>query len=102
LFDKRHFLWWWQRRTRGFDDRDTWSLDYTIAKFAAPRLRLFAQKTFSFPVGMTIEEWQAKIEGMAAALQWLVDNDGCTISDGFDEHKQGFEDFGEYFLHLWW
>lgn len=28
----------WQRCTRGWSDRDLWSLDYTIAKFALPRL----------------------------------------------------------------
>jgi hypothetical protein len=29
----------YQRCTRGWSDRDLWSLDYTIAKFALPRLK---------------------------------------------------------------
>lgn len=35
----RELSFWWQRRTRGFDDSDLWSLDYTMCKFMAPRLR---------------------------------------------------------------
>lgn len=31
----------YQRLTRGFDYRELWNLDYTIAKFVAPRLRHF-------------------------------------------------------------
>ena len=26
-------VFWWQRRTRGFDGSDLWSLDHTILKF---------------------------------------------------------------------
>ena len=36
---KRAIKHWWQRRTRGWDDSDTYSLDITIAKFALPRFK---------------------------------------------------------------
>lgn len=33
-----------QRRKRGFDDSELWSLDYTILEFILPRLRRFREK----------------------------------------------------------
>ncbi len=38
-----HLLWWWQRRTRGFDDRVTWSLDISLADWMLPRLKRFKE-----------------------------------------------------------
>lgn len=34
----KHF---WQRRVRGFDDADLWSLDIPVAEFVLPRLKAF-------------------------------------------------------------
>ena len=39
----RNLKYFWQRRTRGWDDSDLYSLDYTIAKFVLPRLKVFAE-----------------------------------------------------------
>lgn len=33
--------WWWQRRIQGFDDRELWSLDITLANYIVPRLQAF-------------------------------------------------------------
>lgn len=38
---RRHLRWWWQRRTRGFDDRTLWNLDTELYRWFAPRLRAF-------------------------------------------------------------
>lgn len=38
---KRHLRWWWQRRTRGFDERILWNLDTELYRWLAPRLRAF-------------------------------------------------------------
>jgi len=40
---KRRLKWFWQKRTRGFDDRELWSLEYTIAKYILPRLIAFKE-----------------------------------------------------------
>lgn len=37
----RRLRWFIQRRRRGFDDRELWGLDFTIAKFILPRLKAF-------------------------------------------------------------
>lgn len=44
---KRHLRWWWQRRTRGFDERTLWNLDFELYRWLAPRLRAF----YEFQVG---------------------------------------------------
>ena len=37
------FYWrtWWDRRTKGFDESETWSLDYSLSKLIAPRIEMF-------------------------------------------------------------
>lgn len=42
-FTKNFWKRWWDRRTLGFDDSELWSLDYTIAKFIAPRLKKYME-----------------------------------------------------------
>ena len=37
----RHLRWFWQRRIRGFDDRELWSLDISLAEYIVPRLKAF-------------------------------------------------------------
>lgn len=60
LMGKTHDLWcrfvkgpitfWIQRRTRGFDDSELWSLDCTIMKFALPRLKVLREMSRSCPI----------------------------------------------------
>lgn len=42
----------WQRCTRGWSDRDLWSLDYTIAKFSLPRLIELKKQMHGIPTVM--------------------------------------------------
>ena len=39
------FYWrtWWDRRTKGFDETETWSLDYSLSKLIAPRIEMFTK-----------------------------------------------------------
>ncbi|MFW6219837.1 MAG: hypothetical protein ACOCZ5_01355 [bacterium] len=47
--------WWyrikrfWVFISRGFDPKDTWSLDYSIARYVLPRLRYFKEKNTGRP-----------------------------------------------------
>lgn len=40
---KRTIKFFWQRRTRGFDDSVVWNLDNRISEFILPRLKLFRE-----------------------------------------------------------
>lgn len=70
--DKRHLKWWWQRRTRGFDDRDLWSFDVTIAEFILPRMKRFRNHHMGHPSRYTDKQWNKImdqiIEGFELAL----------------------------------
>ena len=43
IFRGRRLRWFIQRRKRGFDDRELWGLDHTIAKFIYPRIKAFRE-----------------------------------------------------------
>lgn len=60
-----------QRIIRGFDDRDTWDLDITVAKFMYPRLKRFkkVKNTYHSLEGCCIEEWDKKKE-LEAIKAW--------------------------------
>lgn len=114
----------------GFDYRDTWNLDYKIAKYILPRLKYFrnnlhsvpprkdkkAKMTKSGPTCLSIKEWQAVIDKMIFSFQFIVDEsglndkyfdkDGCNFNKelynkDYKKYKQGMKSFMDYFDHLW-
>ena len=91
--------WWWQRRTRGFDDRDLWSLDYAIIKFIHPRLKFFRNGNYGGTPGhltevdedgmrraLTDQEWEGILDEMLEGFQLVIDQD-CYPLHG-DDHKK--------------
>jgi len=77
---KRQIKFFFQRRKRGFDDSELWSLDNTIMNMVLPRLKAFRNlPPAGFPVDMyTPEEMEAadrgeELEGMTdrAYQRWL-------------------------------
>ena len=106
---KRYWRHWWQRRVRGWDDSDTWSLDWTMAKFILPRLKLFKKVNNGHPGNLTEESWDEMIDKMIFAMQLLADGRWDYDSDDieksradWDKVQEGLNLFGEYFQHLWW
>lgn len=49
IYVKRPIQFFVQRRTRGWDDRDIWSLDYTFAKWVVPRLKRLKDEKHGVP-----------------------------------------------------
>ena len=45
---KRSIRFWWQRRTRGWDNSETWAIDYSFYKWITPRLKEF-RNFYSYP-----------------------------------------------------
>ena len=100
---KRSFKFWWQRRTRGWDDSDTWALDGIIAKFVLPRLRRFKEINFGYPNIFTEESWDEAIDDMIYALEICERELVGVVDDAdFDRVERGLELFGKYFRALWW
>jgi len=106
--DPRRFNWYRQRKKRGFDDRELWSLDHTIAKFTLPRLIAFKEGRFGYPGNLTEEKWDNILDQIIWSMQAIIDEWEGGLEDIRDirthEKKinKGINLFGKYFRHLWW
>lgn len=56
IFTKFFWRTFWDRRTKGFDETCTWSLDYHLAKLIVPRLDMFLEVGADFGFPMKLEE----------------------------------------------
>lgn len=85
--------------------RDTWNLDYAIAKFVLPRLKRFKDVTNGYPVTLScIEEWYEVLDRMIVAFEIIVKG-GAGFFYSKDEKKiinEGLDLFRKYYFELWW
>lgn len=108
---KREWKFWWQRRTRGWSDDETWNLYIEVARFTLPRLKRFREITIAHPVSLKAKEWDTILGKMEFAFQSLLDEeDGVrpeneTEGQSRSRHQrvqEGLKLFGRYFQGLWW
>jgi len=93
-----------QRLERGFDDTETWDLDYVFAKFMLPRLKRLMK------VSNEIVDWSEDIEDikkLEKALELIIlemeSDDVCLLTkEQNDEVKEGLEVLPKLFRKLWW
>ena len=82
--------------------QDTWSLDYYIAKFTLPRLKLFKKVERGYPCDLkSIDEWHDILDKMIASFEILATDEWNTQ----DEQKivdEGLDLFRKYYQDLWW
>ena len=95
-----------QRRTRGFDDSELWSLDSTIAAFILPRLRRFKEIAHGHPGQITPEEWDGILDKMILAFERVAGQFelGATRDQErqySEEIEEGMKLFAEWFSSLW-
>ena len=98
--DKREKDFIKQRIERGFDDSETWALNYTIARFIIPRLERYieiAPKTII--VGQMKE-----IKSFLDAMKLVARDKGAIILTSEEQEKleNGLRNFHKIFLGLWW
>lgn len=111
----------WQRLTRGWDDSDMWSLDCSLAKLIAPRLRRFRDLDGGVFGGIPASYCDTGSDGMpvateAARNRYRADLDKMIAAFEFaaskerwDEHRpevyarhdEGIKLFAEHFWSLW-
>lgn len=83
-----------QRKRRGFDDTELWSLDYAIIKFTLPRLKAFRKSHCGYPGDLTAKLWNEILDKMIYGLEHYENyND--------EKRDEGLDFFFEYFVHLW-
>lgn len=105
--DKRQETFKQQRLERGFDDTETWNLDYTIASFILPRLKRFKQVVNCYPDDITFEEWQNVLDKMIYAFELRVkeDDESWTLEEekaNYKKIREGLNLFTKYYFSLWW
>lgn len=96
-----------QRKKRGFDDTETWSLDGTIADFVYPRLKRLKKLNTGYPSTLkSIKEWENILDKMILAFKHLRDDNICNSIESErkrqEEIAEGLKLFAKYFQHLWW
>lgn len=110
-----------QRIFWGFDERDLWSLDYTLAKWILPRLIKFKEvadggipcnlENHNLGPDYTSEEflkakqeWRYVQNKIISAFRLIIkDVDGSILSE--EEQKEmdeGLDLFRKYLRNLWW
>ena len=101
---KRWIRFLGQRLWRGWDDSETWNLERTIAKFALPRLIRFKELNNGFPNDMTPEEWDAALDDIIFAMQYLNPGAQYEQTDAVTAARvqRGLIRFGTSFSDLWW
>ena len=101
---KRAIKFWWQRRTRGWDDSQTRNLDTHIAKFVYPRLKRFKELNNGYPCELTPEEWDERLDSMIYAMEVQSDEERCFFNNDVDWEKLKWGNifFGGHFRSLWW
>lgn len=102
---KRACVFWWQRRTRGFDDSETWSMDQTLSIHILPRLKRFKQVNNGTPYGLTEEQWNEILDKMIYSFEFASNEDKYFYSHKqweYDKFKEGIKLFAKYFSALWW
>lgn len=103
---RRAIKFWWQRRTRGWDDSETWSLDMTLCKWLLPRLQRFRELSIGYPYPLESQaEWEDVLDKMILAIKLIAEQDenpDWQSEVSRDEIERGLDLFRKYFLGLWW
>ncbi len=98
---KRAIKFWFQRRIRGWDDSETWSLDFSLAKLILPRLKRFKELTIGVPASLTEEQWNEYLDDMIFAFEFLADEN--SLPEMVPERvRNGLDLFARWYRNLWW
>lgn len=100
---KRAAKFWWQRRTRGWDDSELWNLDHSLAKLILPRLRAFEQITPCYPADISPEQWHADLRIMIASFEVIASDNYWDIRTAEQEAElqRGLDLFAKWYRALW-
>lgn len=103
--DKRKKRYRKQRKKRGFDDTETWSLDLTIVKFVLPRLKRFYEVADDVIEIDYHEGFREAIEEMIEGFEIMVGPDYCCLhpdSEEYNKVENAWDKLSEYHALLWW
>ncbi len=107
----RWFRYFWQWLTRGWDDRELWNLDETLAQIIVARLKRYRQTAVGAPCDCDAdshgehtchEKWEAKLDAMVAAFWHFTPENECWPRLPVPPHvRDGLRLFADNFEALW-
>ena len=77
----RPFRFFVQRRIRGWDDSETWNLDFHISAYIAPRLKRYKEISVTVPSGIRGNTFEEQRKNWHAILDEMI--------EGFEIHANG-------------
>ena len=104
---RRWWRLWYQRRTRGWDDSETWNLDHSIAVLLLPRLIRFKELNNGHPGQFSsMEEWNAVLDDVIYCFEFYAGGGPYDLNgeEGWDKERaaKGLKAFVEFYNDLWW
>ena len=98
--DEREAEYSVQRKERGFDSSETWSLRDTIIDFVIPRLEVF----ISFHERTVIDEYGhvPKLKSILERFKAYKEDPDSYDEKLIENTTQAWHDFAELFFVLWW
>jgi len=99
---KRDIKFFFQRLFRGWDDGDTFSLDHSLAKLIAPRLKRFKEVSIAVPYGVEEKEWAEMLDTMIASFEYFGSETRWLNPQEEIKHQKGIDLFSKYYTSLWW
>lgn len=102
--DDREQVYSKQRKERGFDDSETWSLTDTICHYIIPRLKRFKEVNNGIPISLSEGEWNDILDQMILSFELITRDNGIRIWNEKESEQvdKGLDLFREWLLGLWW
>ena len=80
--------YFFQRVFRGWDDRETWDLEYEFLKWILPRLKRLKKISIAYPPHYTVRGWDAFLEGIIARTEKVLLNHQKMAHMNLDEEEE--------------
>ncbi len=65
----REVKFFWQRGTRGYSDRDVWSVDWFLTSIMPSMLQQLKRTTHGAPIGVGMKRWYKKLDHMTETFK---------------------------------
>jgi hypothetical protein len=91
----------------GFNPKDVWSLDHSIALYILPRLKHLKKVVHGHPDGLTFRQWKRELDKMIAAFSIITDETKYYHIGSRRHHPHqktidaGLDAFRKHYHHLW-
>lgn len=91
------------KKKYGFDFRDCWNLDISIAYYVLPRLIYLRAKGCGYPCEFdSVEPWNEILDKIIVAFTYMTKDDFFTVNSHSKEIDEGLDLFRKYFFDFWY